>query len=389
LHGGVSLELMHIRTAFRTSLLVILVSVLVCPRTYGLVSIDDGKNRIYVNASITYAWDSNIFANRDSTGDSIYSASVGLDFRRHAGLIAVNGGVAVDASTFGENTDENFQNPRFNIELNKQSGRTTGAITASAARQSRADSAANLRTESWSYEAGVNFKYPIIERYSISGGLGYALRDFKDNSILVDLSTYTANLDLFYVYTTERDLIATYRVRYGETSADTAYYDHAFMLGISGKILPKLGGTVRVGYQFHEPTNLASGEATSALTATGSAQWAVNKKMNAAVSISKDFSTTSTNVIVDSSSINLSMQYAFNSRVTATGGLGYGLNDFLGAVGDGRKDQYFTWNAGLSASMIGGRLTVSLGYTYYQNWSTVSFSNFERNSVNLSANTQF
>jgi len=205
----------------------------------------------------------------------------------------------------------------------------------------------------------------------------------------VDLSTYTANVDLFYVYTTERDLIATYRVRYGETSASTAYYDHAFMLGVSGKILPKLGGTVRVGYQFHEPTSAASGEATSAITASGSAQWAVSKKMNAAVSISKDFSTTSTNIIVDSSSVNLSAQYALNSRMTVTSGIGYGLNKFLGSAGAGRKDEYFTWNAGGSASLIGGRLTVALTYTYYQNWSTVSFSNFERNSINLSASTQF
>lgn len=380
---------MHIPAVVRNSCLFLLVGVMICPTNYGLVSIDDGKNRVYVHATVAYAWDSNIFANRDGSSDSIYSASVGLDFARRAGLIAVNGGVSVDASTFAENTDENFQNPRFNIELSKQSGRTTGAVTASAARQSRADSAANLRNESWAYEAGVNFKYPVIERYSISGGLGYALRDFKDNSFLVDLSTYTANVDLFYVYSTERDLIATYRIRYGETSGNTSYYDHAFMVGISGKILPKLGGTVRVGYQFHEPNSTASGEATSAITASGSAQWSVNKKMNAAVNFSKDFSTTSTNVIVDTNTAGLSLQYALNSKLATQGGVGYGLSRFLGAIGAGREDQYFTWNVGANYTMWGEHLKLALNYTYFYNWSTLAFSTFERNSVTFTASSQF
>ena len=359
-----------------------------CQSAYGLISVNDGKNRIYVNATTTYAWDSNIFANRDSGGDSIVSASLGVDFQRRAGLIAVNGDVYVDASSFIQNKSENFLNPRFHVEFSKQTGRTTGALTASAARQSRADSAANLRNESWAYDAGLNLKYPVIERYSISGGIGYSLLDFVDNTLLVDLSTYSANLDLFYIYNTERDLIASYRIRYGETSASTSYYDHAFTVGVSGRIFSKLSGTLRVGYQIREPSQ-GGGESNSAVTASSNATWPVTKKMNAILNLSKDFSTTSTNISVDSTSIGVNLQYALNSKLVSYAGTGYGLSKFLGPLGGGREDQYFTWNVGANYTVFAEHLKLSFTYTYFQNWSTLSYSSFERNSLNITASSQF
>lgn len=300
----------------------------------------------------------------------------------------MNASVALDASSFAANTGENFQNPRFSVEFTKNSGRTTGSLLLSAARQSRADSAANLRNESWSYEAGLNLKYPVIERYSIAGGVGYALRDFKDNTILVDLATYSANVDLFYIYNTERDIIAGYRIRYGETSAQNSYYDHAFTVGISGKILPKIGGTIRAGYQLREPGS-GNGESYHAITASGTATWAASKKMNVALSISKDFSTTSTNVSVDALSLNLKAQYALNSRVALFVGGGYGISDFLGAVGAGRQDQNISFDAGFQWTVFSEHLKVNAGYSYFYNWSTLSFSTFERNSITVSASSQF
>lgn len=361
---------------------------LACPNALSLVSIDDGRNKLFVNASVSYTWDSNIYSIRDGESDSIYTASVGLDYARRAGFITVNAGAYVDASSFAENSGENFQNPRFNLEFTKQSGRTTGSLLLNAARQSRADSAANLRTESWSYEAGLNVKYPIIERYSLSGGIGYALRDFKDNRVLVDLQTYTANLDLFYIYNTERDIIAGYRVRYGETSAQNSYYDHAFTAGISGKILPKLSGTIRFGYQFRVPNNSAD-ESHSALTAAGIVTWNLTKKTKVSLNLSKDFTTTSTNATVDASAVTLNVQHALNSKINVYGGASYGINRFLGIAGSGRKDEFISWDMGINYAMLGERLTLNAGYSYYYNWSNFSFSTFERNSVTVSASSRF
>ena len=358
-----------------------------CAPASALVSIDDGKNQFFVNATVSYTWDSNVFANSTSGGDSIYAASLGMDFRRHAGMIGINGSAFVDASNFVTNSGENFQNPRFELELTKQNGRTTGSLTAAVSRQSKADALVNVRNESWNYNAGLNLKYPVIERYTLSGGIGFGYLDYLDNRLFVDLTTYTASIDLFYIYNTERDLIAGYRIRYGETSADSAYYDHAFTVGVSGKILPKVGGTLRAGYQFHIPTQ-ANGESFSAITASGQAKWTITKKMNAALQISKDFTTTSTNTTVDSTSMSSDFQYGMNSKTAFFVGLGYGINDFLGLPGDNRIDYNFTWSVGAHYT-FSSYLKLALDYSYLRNWSTVSFSNFTRNSVNLMATSTF
>lgn len=352
-----------------------------------LVSIDDGKNQFFVNLSASYTWDSNVFANSTSGGDSIYGASVGIDFRRHAGMIGINGSVYMDASSFIQNSGENFLNPRFHTELTKQNGRTTGSITFSAARQSKADALVNVRNESWNYNMGLNLKYPVIERYTLAGSLGYGYLDYLDNALFVDLETYTASVDLFYIYNTERDIIAGYRLRYGQTSQNTAYYDHAFTVGLSGKILPKVAGTVRAGYQFHEPTQ-SNGDSFSAVTASGQATWTVTKKMNATLLLSKDFSTTSTNTTVDATSASIDFQYGLNSKTSIYSGVGYGINEFLGTPGADRKDHYFTWNVAVHYT-FSSYLKLKLGYSYYQNWSTLDFSEFTRNSVNVSATSTF
>ena len=363
-------------------------SLLVCQQAFALVSIDDGKNRLFVNASVSYTWDSNIYSIRGGDSDGIYSASLGMDFARRAGLIAVNASAYIDASSFITNTGENFQNPRFNIEFTKQSGRTTGSLILSAARQSRADTAANLRNESWAYEAGLSLKYPVIERYSLSGGVSYSFRDFKDNTMLVDLTTYAANLDLFYIYNTERDIIAGYRVRYGETSARNSYYDHAFTLGLSGKILPKLSGTVRVGYQTRRP-NSSSEESHDSLTVTSGVTWNMSKQTKVSLNLSKDFTTTSTNTTVDASTISMNIQRSINSKVNAYVGGAYGINRFLGINGGGRRDEFVSFDTGVSYAILSELLRLNASYSYMYNWSNYSFSNFERNSITVSASSRF
>ena len=366
---------------------VILAALIACPPAHGLVSIDDGKNQLYITAGANFAWDSNIFASSSSSGDFIYSASLSLDFKRRAGLIGINGSVGIDASQFGKFKGESFQNPHFRAELTKASGRTTGSLTLGAARQSRADTAANLRNESWNYDTGINFKYPVIERYSISGSLNYSLLDYIDNTLFVDLRTYSASVDLYYVYTTERDLMAGYRIRYGETSSNTSFYDHAFTAGISGKILPKVGGSLRVGYQIRQPRGTTEGD-YKALTASAATTWNASKRIAVATQISKDFSTSSTNINIDATSINTDFRYALSAKMLFFTGLGYGTNRFLGAAGGGRRDTFFTWDIGGNYTMS-DHLKVSLSYAYYQNWSSVNFGDFTRNSINLNLSSTF
>ena len=131
----------------RLVLAAALSALLACPPALALVSLSDGRNQIYVTASATFSWDSNIYANSTSGGDYLFNAGLGLELKRRAGLISVDGSVAIDATQFADNSSENSLNPRFRTEFSKTGGRTTGVLSLGAARRSRADSAANLRSE--------------------------------------------------------------------------------------------------------------------------------------------------------------------------------------------------------------------------------------------------
>src|SRR5690606_8729259 len=125
----------------------------------------------------------------------------------------------------------------------------------------------------------------------------------------------------------------------GETSAQNSYYDHAFTLGLSGKILPKLSGTVRVGYQTRQPNNSID-ESHDSLTISGGVTWNMSKQTKVSLNLSKDFTTTSTNVTVDASNISMNIQRSINSKINAYVGGAYGINRFLGINGGGRKDEF-------------------------------------------------
>ena len=380
------------RVAF-AGVMLLGVASLPCP---ALVNLNDGRDKIHVNGTVSFAWDSNIFAHQGGSGDYVMSAGLSSDYTRKAGLIGVDASVSVNASRYNKFTSEGFQNPSFTLEFTKQSGRTTGSLVFSAARESRADTAANIRDQSWFYSAGLNLKYPVIERYSLSGGANYSYRKYQDAIGLVDMKTYSANVDLFYVYTTDRDLFGGYRIREEDTSAQSKNTDHAFTLGLSGKILPKLNGTVNAGYQLRNSRDLVHGPATNSIlenqytswTSSLSLTWSVSKRCSVSGQLSKDFSTTSTNITTDTLSTNLGAQYSFSGKFSVSAGVAFSKNRFLGLAGEGRIDTFFSSQWGLNYS-LNDHLKAALAESFATNWSTSPYADFSRNSTTLSLSSRW
>jgi opacity protein-like surface antigen len=354
-----------------------------------LVKFNDGHDEIFVTGTVGLGYDSNIFAYNGGEGDTTYNASLDLEYRRKAGMLGVNADLGWDFSKFQEFSSEDFANPRARLELTKNSGRTTGSLTAGAKRESRADSAINIRTTSWEYDAGLNLKYPVIERYSLTGQAGWSRRDFEDNFALVDLNTWTLSSDLFYVYNSQRDLFGGYRFRVTDTTADTQDIDHAFTVGTSGKIISTINGTARFGYQLRESTRTdGTRESFDGFTSVVSATWSALKRLNVTGQVSSDFNTIATDVSVSTIAAGLDAQYALNARVSVYAGSGVGRTRFLGALGAGRRDTYLTWNAGV-AYTLNDHFKATLGYTWFQNWSTLAFSDYTRDTISLNLSSRW
>ena len=388
--------------ALRAFLALALAAILAATPAHGLVTLNfnDGHDHIHVNATFNVSSDSNIYASRDSKGDYIFSTGLTAAYTRRAGWIGVNASVGVSGSHFATIKGQDFSNPNFNAEFTKQSGRTTGSLTLGATRQSRADAAVNLRSSTWAYNAGLNLAYPVIERFKLAATLTYAGTKQIDNTNLVNLATYSAGMSMFYVYNTERDLSTSYRYRRTQTSVSTSTSDHDFSVGMTGRIIRGLNGSVNVGYQFRVPDASTGGETFHGLSANGAVSYALNRKASLGAQISKDFSTTSTDSSVDSTAADLTLKYAYSSRWSFNGGLGGGDSRFLGTggrviisvgpppiLGPNRRDTFYHWDAGVSYARS-EHMKLSFTYSWFKNWSTTPFADFVRASWNLNLNSQ-
>lgn len=142
----------------RSALAALLACVLACTPGHALVRLNDGRDRIHVTVNAGVSHDSNIYANSDNQGDVIYSTGITADYTRRAGWIGVNASVSLASAQFGDYRDEDYSNPGYTLEFTKQSGRTTGSLAFRAQRESRADAAVNLRSDSWNYSTDLNVK---------------------------------------------------------------------------------------------------------------------------------------------------------------------------------------------------------------------------------------
>ena len=379
---------MVLRNTFRAVAWGLLAAGCASPPLRALITFNDGTDRVFLTGSGSIAYDSNIFAHNGGEGDTIYSAGFVAEYTRQAGMIAVDATLSVNASRFGDNPTQNFNDPSFKAEFKKATGRTTGAFVFGAARESEADRLANTRTESWNYSADLNVKYPVIERYSFAGHLNYTDRNYLNTTALADLRTYVAGTDLLYAIDSGRNLLAGYQFRHEGTSANSTFVDQSVTVGLTGRIYSKLSGSLRFGYQARAPQGATTDGSFHGLTASAEASLPMTQQLRVSVELSKDVHVTADNQSTDGFSSGLNVDYTLNDRLTATGNVGLGRNDFLSAAANGRRDTYFSWGTGLKYKM-NEHVDFSLGYIFDENWSTLAYSDFNRHIVTLTLSSRW
>ncbi|MFI5335849.1 MAG: hypothetical protein ACHQ5A_03645, partial [Opitutales bacterium] len=170
-----------------------------------LLNIDGTRNQVFVFGEVVMNYDSNVFSQKNGTGDYSSTASVGFELKRRAGIISVNARVVFDYIRFARITGQNAWNPSVYLEFDKTTGRTTGAFTVNAYRSAQADSAVNLRTTSWNYPLGLSLKYPVNDHVYVTSQSGYLSQRFVNNTALSNYYDYSEGLDMFYVYTSKLD----------------------------------------------------------------------------------------------------------------------------------------------------------------------------------------
>ncbi|MGH7995527.1 MAG: outer membrane beta-barrel protein [Opitutaceae bacterium] len=358
----------------------------------GLVRLNDGTDQIFVSGTYTISHASNIDASADGVGDTISTYAAGLEYQRRAGLIGVNASASFTLNDYFKYKSYDSLNPSYRLEFEKDSGRETGALAFAAARTSQTDVAANVHDVSWDYTAELKVKYPVIDRYFLTGSIDGGYLDYIDTGgqPLIDLKTYGASAGLFYVLSDQRDLFASYRIRQEDSSDHTSTTDDALSIGVDGQVIGPIQGSLSAGYQLRYPHGIPlNGPASQGRygdwTAEGQLSWAPNPALTFAANLSKDFATTSTNATTDTTGASLNATYVRSKHLSFTSGLGGGLVAFYGPYGllpdsaTERRDRYASWNAGITYQ-LNSHLQAGVAYNYFRNASNLAFATFPSRS---------
>jgi hypothetical protein len=352
---------------------------------HALFNFNQGKDLVFVSASYSIGWDSNVFTRAASQGAFSQSASASIDYSRQAGLIGVNVTASASSGSFAGIRGQDFFDPSVSVAFRKRYGRTTGAWTTSARHESQPDPDVGERTKAWAYNSVLDVRYPISDRFYLSNNLGYSGRFYTNNKSFSDLDSYSESISANYVYTSKLDLNTGYSIRISQTSKDTTAYDQSLTVGASGGILPKLTGLINVGIQRRDSdSTLGHHEAFTSFTSATSLKWLFSRKISFSGDLVEDFSTSATDISTNRLSAGLHGTASLTSKFIGNAGATYSITHFLGVAGEGRRDDLLQFDASLGLALT-THIRLSLSFLYMINWSTLSSADFERESVTLTA----
>jgi hypothetical protein len=359
------------------------------PRAQALVSLEDGKDHLFVDATADISYDTNVFTNAQDQGSLVFQGSLSTEFTRRAGWIGVNVTAALDWAHYAEYRTQDYADPTLKAEFTKQSGRTTGTLTFGVGRTAKADVDVNTRDVSWNYNAGLNFQYPVIERYSISGSFVFNRVIYQDQALFTNETTYSGNLYLYYILNEVRDLFVDYQTELTDEAKGAGNsIDRSLSVGVSGKVIGPFNGSFQVGYGTRGPEGPSGPFSTTSSnwSASGSMSWNLSRRMALSADLTRDFSTTAEALSVEATTAGLTFQDSITAKASLTVDLTAGENQFLGSEGDtapGGKQRVDTF-ASLSASYfytVNKHLKAFVTYTYYRNWSTLPYAEFPREEL--------
>lgn len=367
----------------RTCTILLLICVLSARPAWALFNLNEGKDLIFVNASYSIGYDSNVFTRSSANGSFTQAATLAIDYSRQAGIISVNANASMSSGTFAGIRGQDFLDPSLSLAFRKRYGRTTGALTLTAHRDSQPDFDANTRTQAWAYGTNLDLHYPVNDRYYITDNIGYNGKFYADSLTFSDLNTWSEGVFINYIYTSKLDLNGGYTIRVSDTSKSTKAYDNSFTIGASGGILPKLSGTIRMGYQFRTSESVLGGrEEFSAFNSATQLKWLYSRKMSFSGDISEDFSTSSTDISTDRFSTGVHVNTSLTTKMIGNFGVSYSDTKYLGKAGEGREDYMVQFDASVGVA-ITTRWRATLNYLYQVNWSNKPNSDFKRETITL------
>jgi hypothetical protein len=365
---------------------VLLAGVLAAPRAQALFTFphrdNDGSDQIIVNATYSWGYDTNVFAQRVKKGAVSELLTVGADYTRRAGLISVEASAALNGGAFAGLPGQNYTDPSFTLGFTKGTGRTTGSLVFTAAKTNAPDPVANDRAVAWNYSAALATLYKLIGRYDFRNTATVGGTSYQNEKIFTDQDAYSDAFLLDAIYDSKLTVDTGYQITVDQTH-DTLNTSQAWTFGGTGTILPNLTGNVDIGYAYDIATARHQKEEDfSSLSGDASLKWNYSRTVSFTGTASKAFGISSTDVITDTTNAGLQASGNVGKRFRTDIAVDYVGTDFLSPNGLGRRDTLIEVPVDLGTALT-THLRVNLNYTWMENYSNLSAGRFVRETLTL------
>ncbi len=351
------------------------------------------QGELLVTGELRATYDSNIYSSNRKIDDTILFFTPGVGFIRKAGLLRLNVDAALEIQRFGDNSQHDGENGKFNTGLvwNDEEGKTEGSITLGINRDAYANTYINDLT--------------VLDRYTFQGNVAHWITEKFGFRLLVDVAEERAkqagysdvSKQLFgadgrYLVSPKLETFAGYAFRTSATNDDPegrtplSTQDHRLSVGVKGELSSKINGMIRAGYMLRDFLG-STRSSQNAPFAQASIDWVAREKTSVNLTVNKDFETTAVSQSVNNFETSLGLTQRLTEKLSVTATAGYQHASYVGDETDRTDD------------LLLGRLVAkyhfndhfwgSLSATVLGNDSTLPLADYSRNTYSVSLTAKF
>lgn len=238
--------------------------------------------------------------------------------------------------------------------------------------------------QSVSYAASVSGTYNLTGKTRLNGGITYRTTEYATDGYS-NQATVTVPVRVLYEVTAKTDVRAgyTYRATFITDFPDQNSQDHTLSMGTTREISSTLSGDIEIGLTHRQ---LSSGESGTIVPIDGRLSWVATPRMVYTAYVHRDFgnSALAGNTYLQTL-VGLRMGYNLAERWNAGAGLEYEIAEYYNSE---RIDNYWTGNLDLSYAPS-RFMSMSAGYVYRMNQSTIEQAEFDNNQLTFSLNARY
>lgn len=368
-----------------------------------LVSFNDSID-LYFTGSSNLSWQSNLFSDAsEEVEDILLTLSPGFETVFGRGVSNANLNFTTRYDILRYDKSDEWDTQTLHAKLNGSYDATKYNLSGLASFDERQSSLKDSQikgklSESDEFIFQVEGEYLFSAKFSFGSGVKFKNREYTGSQAVnyADRDRTTLPFDLYYELTPKVDLSVGYEYSYTNvsdvaTNTDNTAYNsdaHFINVGARGDLLPKLSGSIKLGFRFIDSEFSANNKRdNSSVGLDGSLNWQSTPKLNNAVIFSRDFGSTSDGTRIEETAFNVNSSLMLTQQLQAGASLGYTLKEYLD---EDREDGFFT--VGFNTSyQANDYCTVSSAYSFSKNNSDLASgaSDFDNNKVDIKVSLRY